>query len=275
MKHILIVVAMAISCILVAIADVIIARTIGLNLFTLKIWLIIPAGALIVGMLGTSGAILAARYFNIRPNLFDMALMVLLAAATMFFIYYLDYVTLVLDDGRKASALIEFSDYVDLALTKSHMRFGRGARDVGEVGEMGYWLAAVEFVGFLVGGVATFGLITALPRCGGCGSYLRKLKTKTTPELTFGETEKLLEHFRTGDLATVKQVLAWNPESRKLDAKGEKAIITYDLHGCSKCKSEVIMAKPRAFNGKEWKDVVALSSHRMLDPSTSLRGSFT
>jgi hypothetical protein len=204
-----------------------------------------------------------------------MALMVLLAAATMFFIYYLDYVTLVLDDGRKASALIEFSDYVDLALTKSHMRFGRGARDVGEVGEMGYWLAAVEFVGFLVGGVATFGLITALPRCGGCGSYLRKLKTKTTPELTFGETEKLLEHFRTGDLATVKQVLAWNPESRKLDAKGEKAIITYDLHGCSKCKSEVIMAKPRAFNGKEWKDVVALSSHRMLDPSTSLRGSFT
>jgi hypothetical protein len=59
MKHILIVVAMAISCILVAIADVIIARTIGLNLFTLKIWLIIPAGALIVGMLGTSGAILA------------------------------------------------------------------------------------------------------------------------------------------------------------------------------------------------------------------------
>src|SRR3954468_1719887 len=114
MRHLLILLAMAISCVLAAVGNVVIARTTGLNLFTFKFWFIIPAGALIVGMLGTSGAMLAARYFHIHPNLLDMLFMVLLAAATMLLIYYLDYATLVLDDGRQASALIGFIDYVEV-----------------------------------------------------------------------------------------------------------------------------------------------------------------
>lgn len=276
MKHLLIVIAMAISCLLVAVANIIITRTIGVNPFTFKIWFIIPVGAVFVGMLGTSGSILAARYFNIHPKPFDMVLMVVVAAATMVFIYYLDYATFVLQDGRKASALIGFSDYVDTVLTKSHMRFGRGARDVGEVGEMGHWLAGAEFIGFLVGGLATFCFIKGFARCFDCDSYLRKLKTKMSPELTFGETEKLLHHFKTGDLATVKQVLAWKGtyQFSEPDPNDGKAIITYDLYGCPKCKSELVMANPKAFNGKEWKVIPALSSSRRLEPSLSLRASF-
>jgi hypothetical protein len=107
---------------------------------------------------------------------------------------------LVLDDGRKASELVDFANYVDLALTKAHMRVGRGGIDTGEVGQMGYALAGVEFVGFLIGGAATFLFIKGLPRCAGCGSYLRKLKTKKTKELTFNEADKIVELFRTGDL---------------------------------------------------------------------------
>ena len=71
MKHIVTLIAMAITCILVAVANVIITRMIGLNIFTLKIWFIIPAGAIGMGMLGASGAILAARYFNIQPTIID------------------------------------------------------------------------------------------------------------------------------------------------------------------------------------------------------------
>jgi hypothetical protein len=82
MKHIVLLIAMAITCILVAVANVIITRMIGLNIFTLKIWFIIPAGAIGMGMLGASGAILAARYFNIQPTIIDAMLMVVIAAAT-------------------------------------------------------------------------------------------------------------------------------------------------------------------------------------------------
>lgn len=273
MKHFLLLVAMAITCVLIAIANVVIARTIGINFFTMKVWLVIPVGAGLVGMLGASGAILAARYFNIVPTILDAVFMVVIAAATMLLIYYLDYATLVLDDGRKASDLIDFASYVDLVLTKSHMRLGRaGQIDTGEVGQFGYWLAAIEFAGFLVGGAATFLFIRGMARCGDCGSYLRKLKTKRTKELTFDETDRIIDLFNRGDLETVQGLLAWAPRERKLDSK--KGLITFDLLGCPKCKTEAVTAKVQVFNGREWKDVPSLAARRNLVSGLSLRDGF-
>jgi hypothetical protein len=273
-KHLLLLVAMAITCVLVAIANVVIARTIGINFFTMKVWLIIPVGAGIVGMLGASGAILAARYFNIVPTIIDAVFMVVIAAATMLLIYYLDYATLVLDDGRRASDLIDFASYVDLVLTTSHMRVGRaGQIDTGEVGQFGYWLAAIEFVGFLVGGATAFLFIKGMARCGECGSYLRKLKTKQTKELTFDETDQVINLFNRGDLETMRSLLAWVPPERKL-VDSKKALVVYDLLGCSKCKTEVLVAKVKAFNGKEWQDVPSLGARRNLESGLSLRELF-
>ncbi|MCP2209668.1 hypothetical protein [Bradyrhizobium diazoefficiens] len=275
MKHIILLISMTITCVLVAVANVVITRMIGLNFFTFKLWFIIPAGAVCVGMLGASGAILAARYFNIRPTIVDAVLMVIIAAATMGLIYFLDYTTFVLDDGRKVADLIDFSSYVDLVLTKAHMRVGRGAGvDSGEVGQMGYALAGIEFVGFLIGGAATFFLIKGLWRCAECGSYLRKLKTKKTKELTFDEASKIIDLFKAGNLETVQGVMAWSPAERTLDRNGQKALISFDLHGCPKCKTEVISARVNAFNGKEWKDVPALTTRRDLLSGVSLRDQF-
>ncbi len=275
MKHIILLIAMAITCILAAVANLIITRMIGLNMFTFKLWFIIPAGAVCVGMLGASGAILAARYFNIQPTIVDAVLMVVVAAATMLLIYYLDYATFVLDDGRRVADLVDFGSYADLVLTKAHMRLGRGAGvDSGEVGQMGYALAAIEFVGFLIGGAATFFFIKGLWRCAECGSYLRKLKTKKTKELTFDEANKVIELFKTGDLGTVQGVIAWAPPERALDRNGQKALISFDLHGCPKCKTEVISAKVNAFNGREWKEVPALTTRRDLLSGLSLRDQF-
>jgi hypothetical protein len=274
MKHIFLLIAMAITCILAAVANVIVTRMVGINIFTFKLWFVIPAGAIGVGMLGASGAILAARYFQIQPTITDAILMVVVAAATMLLIYYLDYATLVLDDGRKASDLVDFASYVDLGLTKTHMRVGRGGIDTGEVGQMGYALAGVEFVGFLIGGAATFFFIKGLPRCADCGSYLRKLKTKKTKELTFDEANKIIELFRTGDLSTVQGVMAWAPPERTLDRKGQKALIAFNLLGCPKCRIEAISVTVSAFNGKEWNDVPALKTRRDLTSGSSLRDQF-
>jgi hypothetical protein len=161
-----------------------------------EVWFVIPVGAGLVGVLGASGAILAARYFNIMPTILDAVLMVVIVVATMLLIHYLDYATLVLDDGRRASDLIDLASYVDFVLTKSHMRVGRGGQiDTGEVGQLGYALAAIEFAGFLVGGVATFHFIGSMARCDDCGWYLRKLKTKRTKELTFDETDNKVIDF--------------------------------------------------------------------------------
>jgi hypothetical protein len=82
MKHIFLLIAMAITCILAALANVIVTRMVGINIFTFKLWFVIPAGAIGVGMLGASGAILAARYFQVQPTITDAILMVAVAAAT-------------------------------------------------------------------------------------------------------------------------------------------------------------------------------------------------
>jgi hypothetical protein len=274
MKQVILLIAMAITCILAAVANVIVTRMIGFNIFTFKVWLVIPMGAVGVGMLGASGAILAARYFHIQPTIIDAMLMVLVSAATMGLIYYLDYATFVLDDGRKASDLADFASYLDLILTKAHMRVGRGNVDTGEVGRMGYALAGIEFVGFLIGGAATFFFIKGLPRCADCGSYLRKHKTKKTKELMFDEASKIIELFKTGDLPTVQGVMRWAPPDRTLDRKSEKALIVFNLLGCTKCKTEVIVASISAFNGKEWKDVPSLKSRRDLTSGLPLRDQF-
>jgi hypothetical protein len=274
MKHIILLVAMAITCVLAATANVIITRVVGLNIFTFNLWVIVPVGAIGVGMLGTSGAILAARYFNIRPTIIDAIFMVVIAAATMILIYYLDYMTFVLDDGRRASDLVSFATYVNLVLTTAHMRIGRGGIDTGEVGQMGYYLAGIEFLGFLIGGAATFLFIKGLWRCADCGSYLRKLKIKKSQELTFDEAGKIIELFKASDLETVQKVMAWAPPKRTLDRKEQKAAITFTLFGCPKCKTQVISASVSAFNGQEWKDVPALTTRRDLSSGLSLRDQF-
>ncbi|HVY56524.1 MAG TPA: hypothetical protein VHA77_01605 [Xanthobacteraceae bacterium] len=275
MKHFILLFAAAITCILAALVNVALARMIGLNFFTFKLWFVIPVGAMCVGMLGASGAILAARYFHIQPTIVDAVLMVVAAIATMVLIYYLDYTTFVLSDGRKASDLFDFTSFVDLVLTKAHMRMGRGAGiDTGEVGELGYALAALEFVGFLVGGAATFLIIKGLWRCADCGSYLRKLKSKSTKELTFEEASKLIELFKGGDLEMVQRVMAWTPAHRSFDDKENRALIAFNLFGCPTCKAEVISTHVSAFNGKEWKDVPELTTRRNLTPGLSLRDEF-
>jgi hypothetical protein len=271
-KHAILLVGMAITCVLAAIANVVIARTIGIDFFTMKAWLVIPIGAGLVGMLGASGAILTARYFNIVPTIIDAAFMVVIAAATMVLIYYLDYATLVLNDGRKASDLIDFASYVDLVLTKSHMRLGRGAHDVGEVGQLGYPMALIEFVGFLVGGAATFALIKGMLRCKACGSYLRKFKTKKTEAVTLEDAGKVLDLFNRGDLETVYSLLAWKPPEQKFVGSMKRAVIVFDLLGCRKCKTEVITAKVKVFNGQDWKDTPPLL--RNLTSGLSLRDRF-
>ena len=128
MKHITLLVGMLLTCLLTAVANVVITGLTGFNLFSVKAWLVIPVGAGLVGFCSVSGALLVARYANIRPSWIDVVPMVLVAAATMVLIYFLDYKTEVLEDGRRVRDLVGFQQYVDILLTTSHLRMGRAAQ---------------------------------------------------------------------------------------------------------------------------------------------------
>lgn len=273
MKRLGFIVALGFTCILTAVGNLLFERLTSFNLFSLSFWFVVPAGAAIVGAAAASGGVLAAKYLHLPPRFFDALLMVAAAAFTMWLIYYLDYLTFVLPDGRRATDIIDFRKYVDLVMTSAELRVGRGAHSTGKIGDLGYWLAVTQFVGFLFGGLSMFGFLSGMPRCVKCGSYLRKLKTKSTPDISFDEAEKLLEYMRRGDISTYRKVIGWTAD-RKFSPNEQIAKIKFDLQGCPKCKSESIEQNVLVSKNGEWKDLPALKERLTLGEGDSLRDSF-
>ncbi len=68
--------------------------------------------------------------------------------------------------------------------------------------------------------------------------------------------------------------MAWAPPERALGRKEQKALISFNLFGCPKCKTELISTSVTAFNRKEWKDVPSLTTRRHLSSGLSLRNQF-
>jgi hypothetical protein len=81
------------------VAVVVIERLTGFNLFTLSVWVVVPAGALITGAAAASGYYFGSLFFHTKPVWFLLVQMVIVAAVAQFAIYYAEYATMVLDDG--------------------------------------------------------------------------------------------------------------------------------------------------------------------------------
>lgn len=271
MQRSVLLVAMVLSCILTAILNVVIAHHTTLNLFTLRIWFIIPVGALIVGAAAASGALLAAWYLHIRPSWTQAFLSaVVVGVTTMALIYYIEYATLVID-GKYVSDYIGFSEYLDISITKSHTRFGRSQKDIGEIGELGYTIALLELVAFVVGALGVFAILDTLPKCAKCAAYLRSRKSSTSKELTVEEASALHDKFRTGDLETVRTVMAWEPEKRTLPAGHPKAKLLFKLLQCPKCAEQTVVADVQVAKEKNnWRETKGLKVLRVLGPGVTL-----
>lgn len=244
-----------ITSILVAIADVTIARMTGFDFFTLSFWVVIPAGALLVGAAAASGYYFGSLYFHKRATTALLLQVIVIAGFTQFLIYWLGYTTMVLEDGRKVADLFPFGQYLDISLTSAHYKFGRGQSDMGEAGSFGYWMAVIQFVGFLVGGLAIYMFLKAKAVCETCEFYMRPLVKK---QKTFADGETASAYFDAvftlpvdgPDFATLIRADA-------TVAKSEQGalLIHTTLMGCPNCKTQMVEEKVQAFNGKEWKEV--------------------
>lgn len=243
-----------VTSILVAIANVAVSNITGFNLFGFSMWFIIPAGAVCIGAAAASGYYFSSLYFHKKPTWFLVFQMVIIAGLTQFLIYYLEYATLVLDDGRKASDLVDFAAYLDISLTKAHYRIGRAAHDTGEVGEFGYTLAMIQFVGFLLGGAGVSVMLWTKDTCGRCSSYLRPLAQKTKEfsgtDSCLGYYDQLFLHdVDSPEFASMIQV-----EPVSGDNSGS-IIVTTDLLGCPTCGDQLIHEKVEVANGDKLKNI--------------------
>lgn len=86
-------------------------RETGFNFFTLTFWVIVPIGAFFTGFAAASGYYLGAKLFNHKPDSIILINMVIVAGTTQFLIYYLEYSTMILDDGTKVKIFLDFPTY--------------------------------------------------------------------------------------------------------------------------------------------------------------------
>lgn len=243
-----------VTSVLTALAVVVVSRMTGFDLFTLSIWVVVPVGAILTGFAAASGYYFGSLYFHKRAGLLLLLQMVVIAGLTQLLIYYMGYSTFVLDDGRRVSNFIPFGQYLDITLTSAHYRFGRAMTDTGEVGSFGYWLAAFQFVGFLVGGLGVYAYLLSKPVCQTCNVYLRPLskRGKLFPDADSASPyyDMLFQH-----PVDTPEFAALIRSEAKTEAKKGALSVTTSLHGCPKCKSQLIEEKVQVYNGSEWKDV--------------------
>jgi hypothetical protein len=155
---------------LVAVAEAIIGYFTGYHIFGFSLFLFVPVGAIATGLAAASGYHFASKILQLRPNLILLAQMIIVAAATNLLIYYLEFLALLWGDPR-ALDLGLFATYLGEYITGQNLAVGRGEWSMGQVGEFGYWLAVIDFVGFLIGGGIMVSMLLAAPTCKECDLY--------------------------------------------------------------------------------------------------------
>jgi len=236
--HISVIAFALITSLLTALANILISKWTTINIFSFSFLFIVPAGAFLIGASGASGGLFACKYFNIKPNKLDFIFLVVVGALTMFLIYYLDYITYVLDDGTKVADVVNFRDFLDVVVTKAHMRFGRGGHDVGEVGNFGYVTLVLQFLGVLVSGAAVFLIVLSEPVCNTCNVYYKKIASRATSEMSVEQADDVNNKIHAGNLESYVEAL----QSKYIDATKDtaKVVVEFKLMRCPKCKDEFI-----------------------------------
>lgn len=246
----------------------------GFNLFTFNLWLIVPAGAMCVGMAAASGYGLASWLLHVRPRWFWAVQMVAIAGAAQALIYYLEYRHMVLGDGRSVASLVAFSDYLDLRLMHAIYGIGRVQAKTPELGSFGYVVAGVQFLGALLGGLAVHGFLWSHEVCGGCASYLRPL---TTQRKVFADQERFGRYydglFRLPvDGADFAEIVRTHPTSGKA-AQGAVQLVS-KLRRCPSCGAQSVHEEVQVMGPKEWRDVPGLKRRTNIPPGIDVSGAY-
>ncbi len=259
------------TSILTAISVAIFDRLTGFNLFSFSLLVVLPVGAAFCGFAAASGYYLAAKYLHQRPTNILLIQMVIIAAFSQWLIYWLEYQSMVIE-GEHVSDIISFSQYLDLTITRAHMRMGRAAQiDTGEVGSFGYWLAIFRFVGFMIGGATVYFFLKTELACGLCQKYLRTVRSKVD---SFPDYDSFVHYF---DGVYAKEVnsaeFAEHIGREHSAGKAEKGTInlTTKVLECPGCFEQYIRETAQVFNGTDWKDINELTRYLRMPRDVDVR----
>jgi hypothetical protein len=240
------------TTLLVVAIDVTVLKWAGISLVGTLVW-IIPAGAIVGGVLAASGYYLGARYTHSRASPPLLVLMVIIAVLAYFLIYWFDYTQLEVD-GEPVRNSVTFWNFVDYRLTHSRL-YGRHFLRGIDLGVFGYVLAGAEFIGFLLGGVVAYSLLSGEKMCPSCNLYFSSLMVRNKSFADVNSAVSYVDALR--DALADPQSITDNAAFASLQPIPAK--VTFELLGCPICKRQVLEQKIAVRDGEDWKDIGPLA----------------
>ncbi|MEQ1850609.1 MAG: hypothetical protein ABMA01_03355 [Chthoniobacteraceae bacterium] len=232
-------------------------------LYSLTLNFIIPAGAILCGVLGATGYYFGSKLFGHRPSRFLLVTIVLVAASTYFLIYWMEYYNHE-EAGFRLRNHMEFSEYLDHRLRNTALRsYGHGdsASKPSTLGDWGYAYGLLQVAGFSLGGFAVFGFLRAQPYCERCARYLvgKRMQSRihATPEdiqPVAAEIGRLLE---AGEFPAAIAFHAGLPGRKPKDVGAKKGwfVTRFHTRRCATCANRFLEFKAFAWNGQQEKPI--------------------
>lgn len=154
-----------------------ISNQISINLLSLSFWLVIPAGAIVGGMVAASGYYFAARATQTMPTRRLAWSMILIALCAWLLSHWLEYAAMTLSDGTRVQDMMDFGQF--FRFTTEHQSLTIRTRgnltgiDTGELGSLGYVRETLQVLGFTLGGMIVYSLLKDVESCEVCRRYAK------------------------------------------------------------------------------------------------------
>lgn len=239
--------------VLVAVAEAIIGSLTGYNIFGFSILVFVPIGAIGTGFAAASGYYFACKMLQLRPGILLLAQMIFVAVLTNILIYYFEYLSLTWGDPR-ATDLGVFASYLSDYITHQSLSLSRGRLPLGEVGDFGYWLAAIDFVGFLVGGSIMVLTLLGAPTCKECNLYYQTRAKRNRFFFTIWEAKKYYDGLFALPVDSPEFAAKSSLGDPKIRMAGQGPVhIVTTLFGCSSCKGQAWRDTGKDWDGQNWR----------------------
>lgn len=145
--------------------------------------------------------------------------------------------------GVKIADLLPFKQYLPVLLTHAQCTAGREPRTPFRVGSFGYWITAIQFFGFLSGGVATYIYLTPKPVFYGYDLYMRRIAKNVKIFADLGTANYYYDRLFTLELNSPEFAALIQRDVKPMHVLPESVKITTCLLRCPKCRAQEIEEK--------------------------------
>ena len=241
----------------------------ALSLYSLMMWFVVPIGAIISGFVASGGYYFGSILFGYKPTKLLMFNIVFISVSTFFMIYWLGY-TSVAVNGRPIKEFITFSKYIDEVITHQSMNIhvhGSNFGSTGELGGFGYFIAILQILGFAIGGLIIYGILSSLPYCQKCSKYLkaRSKQDRYAPEAESFKSmiTELGALFNADQLQKALDIHGTYGEKKM--PKGGYLMSTLERKQCPVCKMNWLQFSPKKLERNGWNDITELQFAKYYD----------